>query len=392
MSICLIHLFFVALVSNSPISMSSTKRSRTNSSGSAQRMSKRSRLQSPERQTARDQDVQTARVQDVPELLEEIRDKEYLGLWQKHGPMLIQACEAKTEDSANEAKAIIAALRNGINRVDQRLGMIKDANSSVSYEVVTFGSNEDDQLGRGAAALESGDWEEAEAPALIQGCRLRICRGRALQDITPRQVDAGGMSLAIVSHDGYLYTAGTPDQGCIGRTVNKEDDEVAVVEAAKPTRVTGFFSPKSDVFCPNNCVMQVAAGNAHMAILTLKGDIFMFGCYIDDGRRFSDIRAPNNDDAPKWTKDGSEKKKNNSPLGFNVKPVHVFQLAQKATAIAAGASFNAAILDDGSLVTWGKFLLLFWFLSSCALAYSLYLLWISPKEWVFSVSLGAAPT
>jgi alpha-tubulin suppressor-like RCC1 family protein len=348
--------------------MSSTKRSHPNVSGESPAPSTstgggskqartmiRSQLHSPR--------PQITEAKNVPDWLEESRDKKYLALWKQYGPSVIEACEAKTEASAQRAAGMMTEWRNAINSVDQLLGMVKDSNSAVSCEVVTFGNNESNQLGHGVAVLETDDWEitagKFRAPTLIPRCRFHRRPAGYLQDIKPRQVDAGALTLAIVSYDGCLYTAGVSDKGGTGRTINEEDD--AAVMEGKPTQVTDFFSPIPNVFCPNNCVMRVAAGTSHMLILSLKGDVFMFGCYIDDGRRFADIRAPNQEKAPTHTGDEEEKQVNDSPWGFNLKPVHVFQIAQKATAIAAGDSFNAAILEDGSLVTWGEFLLLFRF-------------------------------
>jgi hypothetical protein len=42
-----------------------------------------------------------------------------------------------------------------------------------------------------------------------------------------------------------------------------------------------------------------------------------------------------------------------TPLAFNPTPVHVFQMPGKPKEIFAGRSFNAALLPDHTLVTWG---------------------------------------
>jgi hypothetical protein len=212
----------------------------------------------------------------------------------------------------------------------------------VFYEVVSFGDNDMNQLGR-------GEGFGGEEPALIPACRIHP---GPTQLIVARQVDAGSLTLAIVSGDDCLYTAGVSDQGGTGRVVKAEDDDKNILES-QPTKVTEYFSSMPGVDCRDNCVLQVAAGASHMLVLTHEHNVFMFGSYVYEGKYFSDIRAADSETAPTTGVD-HEKMTNDSPFGFNQHPVHVFQLPKKAKTVAAGDSFNAAILDDESLVTWGE--------------------------------------
>jgi alpha-tubulin suppressor-like RCC1 family protein len=261
--------------------------------------------------------------------------------WKKFQSILQRAHRPCKKELAQDMSS--HCWREAIIGVDKLLGQFKDTEKFVYCEVATFGDNDMNQLGRGEG---NGD----EEPALIPACRVLP---KHIQCIVPRQVDAGALTLAIVSGDGCLYTAGVSDKGGTGRVVKGEDDDKNILES-QPTKVSEYFSSMPGVDCRDNCVMQVAAGASHMLVLTHEHNVFMFGGYSYDGHYFSDIRARNSERAPTHTQEDNEKQFNDSPFGFNQHPVHVFQLPQKVKAIAAGDSFSAAILHDESLATWGE--------------------------------------
>jgi regulator of chromosome condensation len=86
-------------------------------------------------------------------------------------------------------------------------------------------------------------------------------------------------------------------------------------------------------------MVAVAAGDVHTMYLAADGTVFMTGMYKDmDSGKFAHPTTPNG-----------------SPIGFRDRPVQV-PMPQKVIFVTSGQSFNAAILEDGTMVTWGKFI------------------------------------
>ena len=100
--------------------------------------------------------------------------------------------------------------------------------------------------------------------------------------------------------------------------------------------VTGFVTKtgiKEDMQ-----ISQVSAGESHTLYLSLNGNVYSSGMYKEkDKTPFKIIARP--DERPK---------------GKNEKPQHIWQMPGKAILIYSGGDFAAAILEDQSMVTWGK--------------------------------------
>ena len=147
------------------------------------------------------------------------------------------------------------------------------------------------------------------------------------------QVAAGGLHSAALTDDGYVYTWGCNDDGALGRITQTD------LEQALPTKLP------PDGFHPEDYgeIVAVVAGNSHTLYLTLKGHVYMCGMYKDiDSGKFRDV--------PSAT---SSTKNRPTCMGCNFIPVKVSNLTQPVKQIACGASFNAAILADDTMVTWG---------------------------------------
>jgi alpha-tubulin suppressor-like RCC1 family protein len=161
-----------------------------------------------------------------------------------------------------------------------------------------------------------------------------------------RAVSAGGTHSIALATNGIPYTWGSSDLGVLGTTT--------VVIDGNPAPVTGFhttYHDPSNNICEDGLIHQVSAGDAHSLFLSINGNVYQCGVYLDsDSTRYSD------DDRKKVVDIDPQKEK--GVFGFNPKPVHVHQLPQKAIAISAGKGFNAAILEDHTLVTWGEFFFL----------------------------------
>jgi alpha-tubulin suppressor-like RCC1 family protein len=116
----------------------------------------------------------------------------------------------------------------------------------------------------------------------------------------------------------------------LGRPAEADDSEPT------PTLVQGFTSKGG--LKEDGQVISVAAGDSHTLYLTQNGNVYMTGMYKDaDSGQFRDVRSPQE-----------------SPEGSNLTPVHVSLLPQNVMQIYARGGYNAAMLSDRSIVTWGK--------------------------------------
>jgi Regulator of chromosome condensation (RCC1) repeat len=155
-----------------------------------------------------------------------------------------------------------------------------------------------------------------------------------------RAISAGGMHSVVLSIDGDAYTWGNTDDGALGRDfISRDDAETEprnnfVAPEHAPGIVTGFTTV--DGKKEDGTIVQAVAGDNHILFLTLAGNVYQCGMYKDmDSGKFCD-----------------ENNKGNV-IGGNPKPVHVHQITSRVKAIFTLASFNAALLEDDSIVTWG---------------------------------------
>mmetsp|Transcript_53522 Transcript_53522/g.81193 ORF Transcript_53522/g.81193 Transcript_53522/m.81193 type:complete len:562 (-) Transcript_53522:199-1884(-) len=179
-------------------------------------------------------------------------------------------------------------------------------------DVVAMGSDDGFQLGISASADD--DKADDYLPTLA----------RAIPGQTVVQVAAGGLHSAAVTNDGHVYTWGVNDDGALGREISEENMH-------NIRKVTEGFAPEDQ-----GKVIGVSCGDSHSLFLTLDGKVYSTGMYKDtDSGKFKQV--------PPYATECK---------GSNSFPVPV-AISKKVRAIAAGFSWNAAILEDDSLVTWG---------------------------------------
>jgi len=228
-------------------------------------------------------------------------------------------------------------------------------------DVVVFGHGDCGQLGLGSAV------DSARRPRVLtslRGCEINM-------------VAAGGLHNLALGEIGCVYSWGINDDGALGGV--PED------EGYLPITVTGFlpsiYGPNGDgkeveggngVTDEKNGeiipflkrkeaqIVQVEAGGSHSLALSSTGDVYMWGSYVDEeGRKFRNL--PPKDDLRKQTgfKDMESLEEDDDPSNYIPPrgpqnwPMHLWQLPQRVKDISAGANTNAAVLEDGSIVTWG---------------------------------------
>lgn len=225
-------------------------------------------------------------------------------------------------------------------------------------DIVVFGSGDCGQLGCGEAVTES------RKPKILHNLR-----GKQIN-----MVASGGLHTLALEEDGAVYSWGCNDEGCLGWQTTVDNDEGAL-----PSRVQGFHP---SAYGPNGAkaggvrdgsgkivpfeqrkeaaITQVATGETHSLALSAAGDVYMWGALKDnEGRKFrglpprddtrvatgnQDMSKLEEDDKPEWF---------HPPRGNQDWPSHCVEVPLRAKAISAGGSFNAALLKDDTLVTWG---------------------------------------
>ncbi len=224
-------------------------------------------------------------------------------------------------------------------------------------DIAVFGQGDCGQLGCGEGVTE------ARKPRILLGLRG--------QEIT--MVASGGLHSLALKDDGSVFSWGCNDEGSLGWKVTEAKDDGALpnlVEGFKPSvhgpngktkdthdsfgKLIPFESRKEAV------ITQIAAGETQSAALSTEGDVYVWGAYKDnEGRTFrsmppeddtrlntgnKDMDKLEDDDNPEYYK---------PPRGTQDWPSHIVEITQKAKDISCGASFSAALLEDGTIVTMG---------------------------------------
>lgn len=223
-------------------------------------------------------------------------------------------------------------------RVASIIDLAYDSTTHYCGKVIGMGSNEGCQLMPISVDDADDDDNEKEfkpnsniPPTIISFFKRDI-----------RAVSAGGLHSMALSTNGTPYTWGNSSKGVLGTN--------ATIQEGYPLAVSGFYTTHPDPsnnICEDGQIHQIAAGDVHSLFLSINGNVYQCGAYIDgESNEFSD-------DDSKKVMDGDTKKE--MPVfGFNQKPVHVYQLPKKAIAISASKGYNAAVLEDHSLFTWGE--------------------------------------
>eukprot|EP00980_Cylindrotheca_fusiformis_P013093 scaffold3281_cov129-Cylindrotheca_fusiformis.AAC.12 len=179
-------------------------------------------------------------------------------------------------------------------------------------QLVALGNDDCFQLGIAPSA--DADKQTEYPPTFVNTVSNRVV-----------QIAGGGLHSVAATEDGQVYTFGCNDDFALGREEKDESKQHLV------SPVTSGFKEED-----HNQIIAVDAGDSHSLFLSITGNVYQCGMYKDgDSGKFHDVAFPTE-----------------NPEGSNKHPVLV-SLPKPAAEIFSGQSFNAAILIDGSLYTWG---------------------------------------
>jgi hypothetical protein len=151
-----------------------------------------------------------------------------------------------------------------------------------------------------------------------------------------RAIAAGGMHSVALTTNGVPYTWGNPDDQALGRSLlgrDPNDPTTTVNTNTKPCPVVGFVSP--DGHNDDGQIYQVAAGEAHTHFVALgSGQVYSAGT-------FRDVDANTIRIVP-------------SELIADGRYVVPISMPGPVFSVHSNNNISAAILKDGTLVTWGK--------------------------------------
>jgi alpha-tubulin suppressor-like RCC1 family protein len=172
----------------------------------------------------------------------------------------------------------------------------------------------DDCLQMGIAPSADADKETEYPPTFVNTVGSRVVH-----------VAGGGLHSVALTVEGQVYTFGCNDDFALGR----EEEDENKMHLVSPI-ISGFKA------VDHNQIIAVGAGDSHSLFLSIRGNVYQCGMYKDvDSGKFRDVAVSSA-----------------SPKGNNKHPVMV-SLPGPVVDIKAGASWNAALLEDGSLYTWG---------------------------------------
>jgi len=142
------------------------------------------------------------------------------------------------------------------------------------------------------------------------------------------QVACGGLHNIAVTASGRLLTWGCNDEGALGRVTGNGDSADSLEGAEEFPFQVRDGGAQEEIF------VGAATGSNQSLALALSGKVYMFGSYVDDGRHFCDAHSPA----------GVCEKRFEPTAACGI---------TDACAVACGEAFNAAVLLDGSVLTWG---------------------------------------
>jgi alpha-tubulin suppressor-like RCC1 family protein len=229
--------------------------------------------------------------------------------WQQHMEALNEhTIKLMLQASSSEAQMLLAADHLRCQRNIEALYKLPPG------LVVSMGQDDCAQLGISTAN------EEEE--------KLAVYPPTLVKNVTTSniQVAAGGLHSLALAIDGKVYSWGCNDDGALGR-----DTEGDLAEST----ATLIDSSNMDADGQGQ-VTEIRAGDSHSIYKTRNGDVYQSGMYKDvDSGKFRD--APPGE----------------SCKGSNAIPTKVQNLTKPVKSLSCGASFNAAILADDTMVTWG---------------------------------------
>jgi hypothetical protein len=233
-------------------------------------------------------------------------------------------------------------------REAQIIDLAYDSTTKYRGKVIGMGNNESSQLL--PKIIADGD-DDAQKDVMLSNFSPTYI---SLLKVDIRAVSAGGLHSLALSTNGVPYSWGASDDGALGRIITETTGNNENVDLeGQPAPVTGFYTAfpnQQNCACEDGQIIHIAASETNSLFLSIQGNVYQCGAYISsDGKKFSVV-------SEKIVGGGTTTTK--TVFGINQKPAHVYQLPNKAIAISAGAESSAAILQDHTLVTWGKFI---WF-------------------------------
>ena len=226
-------------------------------------------------------------------------------------------------------------------------------------DIYTFGQGDCGQLGCGEAVTE------ARIPKVL----VRL-RGKQIN-----QVASGGLHSVALYESGKVTTWGCNDEGSLGYNAGEDNED-----GAFPFQITGFhpsqYGPNGATFKngvlddngqfipfirrKNATISSVAAGETQSLALSTTGDVYQWGTMKDnEGRKFRNMPPKDDKRIPTGFKDMDALEEDENPMYYHPPqgnqdwPSHVVEITKKVNEISAGASYNAALLEDNTIVTWG---------------------------------------
>jgi regulator of chromosome condensation len=169
-----------------------------------------------------------------------------------------------------------------------------------------------------------------------------VCRPKRIRSIaTPIvQVSCGSAHTVLRDANGRVYAFGSSDQGAMGRDGEDYTGDL-IVTGFHPSKHASFLTPVDN---EDNCIVKIKCGTLTTLCLTIHGNLYEMGCFRDYEDKMLRMPSPPDDTSVQRTK---------LPYGMNRKPTHLYQICGKVVDMACGTFMNAAILEDGTLLTWG---------------------------------------
>lgn len=194
--------------------------------------------------------------------------------------------------------------------------------------VLTCGSNDVDQL---------GSYGDTSVPR-----QLRVEQWK--QD-PPVKIHCGSTHNVVLGLHGHAYTFGNSDQGQLGRDGGDIDGNLQVTGFVPSKHAIVKTSLPADLENEDGCIIKAVGGNLQTLFLTIHGNVYTVGGIRDyDDKLLCEPRPPDDGIMPddkKW------------PRGSNRKPTHLYEMPGKVKDISSGTLMSAALLNDGTVVTWG---------------------------------------
>lgn len=175
-------------------------------------------------------------------------------------------------------------------------------------------------------AVKSSPWDRTMSTSWVLPLLQTLTRNVNQVDKRATHVAGGGLHSLALTEAGKVFTFGVNDDNALGRGVIDVEKLHLVEPITKGIRKEDY-----------NQIVAIDSGDSHSLFLSIKGNVYQCGMYKDvDSGKFRDVPI------------GSSE----SPKGNNTYPTLV-DLPGPVRDIEAGEAFNAAILEDGELYTWG---------------------------------------